>query len=823
MDKKKVTVGILAHVDAGKTTLIESMLYQSHQIRTLGRVDHQDAFLDFDGQERQRGITIFSKEAHFEWKDTDIYVIDTPGHIDFSAEMERSLQVLDLAILLINGQDGIQSHTKTIWNCLEHYQIPTIVFVNKMDISYRTKSELLKELPNACIDFASADFLEKVALANEECLNAYIETHTIPPALIQQAIYRRECFPCFFGSALKQEGIQPLMDAIVQYSLDKAYPSEFGALVYKISTDEKGQRLTHVKITGGTCRVKQKINEVEKIDQIRLYNGQGYESVQEVFAGTICVLTGLSHFEVGQGIGQQTDSRVPMLEAYMNYELVLPNGVDPLSLKDVCDQLSQEDPQLHMVYDEKRKKITLRLMGPIQMEVLSKRIYEKAQIEVGFSHGDVLFKETIQNSVIGKGHFEPLRHYAEVHLQLDPLPRNSGMIYESEVSTNELPQNWQHLILTHLKEKEHPGILTGSPLTDMKITLIAGKGSIKHTMGGDFRQTTYRAIRQGLMQAKNILLEPYYDFTIQVPQSNLSRVLYDLDQRHAKVEVQDHTITGKGPVRTLANYQNELTALSKGLGTFSCRLAGYDICEDADAIIAQKAYDPEKDRRHPTGSIFCTHGAGFYVPWDAVDGYMHIQPKNENSQSYRSVKYTISDEEAKRVFERTNGNNKNKAKHKVKKKKKIDLEKVETKPQTIKPECLVVDGYNQIFGWESLKGIPFDSARDRLIDLLSNYQGYRNCFLIIVFDAYRVKDSTHRSYKKGDLEVIFTKYDETADSYIEKHVSAWKKQYRLIVASSDALIQNTILAHGCQRMSARELEKRALSTNAEAFKTFHAL
>ena len=375
MDKKKVTVGILAHVDAGKTTLIESMLYQSHQIRTLGRVDHQDAFLDFDHQERQRGITIFSKEAHLEWKDTDIYVIDTPGHIDFSAEMERSLQVLDLAILLINGQDGVQSHTKTIWKCLEHYHIPTLVFVNKMDISYHSKEELLKDLPSTCIDFTE-DYLEKVALCNEDCLNAYIETQNIPTSLLQQAIYRRECFPCFFGSALKQEGIQPLMDAIVQYSLDKDYPSDFGALVYKISTNEKGQRLTHVKITGGTCKVKQKINEEEKIDQIRIYNGQGYESVQEVSAGTICVFTGLSQFEVGQGIGNQADSIVPTLEAYMNYELVLPSGVDPLLLKDVCEQLSQEDPQLHMVYDEKLKKITLRLMGPIQMEVLSNRIYE---------------------------------------------------------------------------------------------------------------------------------------------------------------------------------------------------------------------------------------------------------------------------------------------------------------------------------------------------------------------------------------------------------------------------------------------------------------
>ena len=823
MDKKKVTVGILAHVDAGKTTLIESMLYQSHQIRTLGRVDHQDAFLDFDHQERQRGITIFSKEAHLEWKDTDIYVIDTPGHIDFSAEMERSLQVLDLAILLINGQDGVQSHTKTIWKCLEHYHIPTLVFVNKMDISYHSKEELLKDLPSTCIDFTE-DYLEKVALCNEDCLNAYIETQNIPTSLLQQAIYRRECFPCFFGSALKQEGIQPLMDAIVQYSLDKDYPSDFGALVYKISTNEKGQRLTHVKITGGTCKVKQKINEEEKIDQIRIYNGQGYESVQEVSAGTICVFTGLSQFEVGQGIGNQADSIVPTLEAYMNYELVLPSGVDPLSLKDVCEQLSQEDPQLHMVYDEKLKKITLRLMGPIQMEVLSNRIYEKTHIQVGFSNGDVLFKETIQKSVIGKGHFEPLRHYAEVHLRLEPLPRNSGMIYESEVSTNELPQNWQHLILTHLEEREHRGVLTGSPITDMKITLIAGKGSIKHTMGGDFRQATYRAIRQGLMQATNLLLEPYYNFTIHVPQSSLSRVLYDLEQRHAKVEVQEDTIAGKGPVRTLSHYQNELTALSKGLGTFVCQPAGYDICEDAETIIAQKAYDSEKDMRNPTGSVFCTHGAGFYVPWNEVDAYMHIQPKNENSQSYRSVKYTISDEEAKRVFAMTNGQNKNKDKHKVKpKKKKIDLEKVETKPLVQKPECLVVDGYNQIFGWQSLKGIPFDSARDELIDRLSNYQGYRNCYLIIVFDAYRVKDSTHRSYKKGDLEVIFTKYDETADSYIEKHVSEWKKKYRLIVASSDGLIQNTILAHGCQRMSARELEKRALSTNADAFKTFHTL
>ena len=832
MSKKKVTVGILAHVDAGKTTLIESMLYTAGNLRKLGRVDHQDAFLDYDSQERNRGITIFSKEAHYEWNNTEVFLIDTPGHIDFSSEMERTLQILDLAIILINGQDGVQSHTETIWRCLEYYNVPTFIFVNKMDISYISKEDLLNDLytkcSDMCIDFSASDAFEKLALIDESLLNEYLETNTISANKIQQAIFKRECFPCYFGSALKIQGIKELMDAICQYSLEKEYGDEFGAKVYKISSDDQGNRLTHVKITSGTLKTKQIIND-EKVDQIRIYSGQQYKMLNEAQAGTICALKGLNSFDAGQGLGIEEDSLEPLLNAYMNYQLVLPSGVDPLSMKELCDTLAKEDPQLHINYDEKLKRISLRLMGNIQMEVLQKLIEERSGIKVGFGTGRVLFKETILNTVTGVGHFEPLRHYAEVHLKLEPLPQGSGMQFSTDLSLDDLAMNWQRLILTHLQEKEHRGVLTGSPITDIKITLIAGKSHLKHTEGGDFRQATYRAVRQGLKKANSILLEPYYQFTLTLPSDQLSKALYDLETKHAQVTIEDNlngnmTIHGKGPVRLLMNYQKDVIAYTKGKGSFSCTLDGYFPCEDESEIIEKIGYDSELDFRNPTGSVFCAHGSGFYVPYNEVEEYMHIKPKSANSSAYKTTKYTISEEESKRVFNMISGRNTNEKKRSqpVKKKKEV---KVEEQIQTISikeklPTCLIVDGYNQIYGWDSLKELAhqnYNVARDRLIDLIINYQGYKNYKVILVFDAYRVKDTTSRSSKYGDTQVVYTSYGQTADSYIEKLVHDLKGKYNLIVASSDGLIQNSILAQGAIRMSARELEMKVTSTNTLAF------
>lgn len=827
---KKICVGILAHVDAGKTTLIESMLYTSGQIRKLGRVDHKDAFLDYDKQERDRGITIYSKEAFFSWKNTDIFVLDTPGHIDFSSEMERTLQVLDLAIVLINGQDGIQSHSETIWKCLAHYQVPTLIFINKMDISYHSKEELMKDIHEKfsenCIDFTQNDLYESLAMINDSLLNEYMNSKSISLSSIQNIVFKRECFPCFFGSALKLEGIENLLDAMGDYTLEKEYGNEFGAKIYKITMDEQGNPLTHIKITSGTLKSKQKLNEDNKVDQIRLYNGKNYTLVNEASAGMICTLKGLENYEVGQGFGIETDSEKPLLNACLNYHLLLPDGFDPIQMKKVCDQLESQDPSLHIEYDTALKKISIQLMGDIQMEVLQKKIEQETGIQVGFSTGNVIFKETIADTVTGVGHFEPLRHYAEVHLKLEPLKRNSGLQFESDVSMDDLSLNWQRLILTHLQEKKHKGVLTGSPITDMKITLIAGKSHLKHTEGGDFRQATYRAVRQGLKKAQSILLEPYYSFTLQLDAHTLSKALYDLETRQAQVSIEDTNdgkviLHGRGPVRHLMNYHKDVIALTRGKGIYSCHLDGYDECKDADSIITSIGYDSEQDFKNPTGSVFCTHGSGFYVPYDEVENYMHIKPKVENTSSYSSSKYNIKEEEVQRVFNMISGQNQNKKKQYQKKKKKEDLSYQRVEIEKKLPECLIVDGYNQIYGWDSLKSYASKDiayARDELIHLLLNYQGYKNIKLILVFDAYRVKDGSCRNSKYGDTQVIYTNYGQTADSYIEKLVHDLKGKYSLTVASSDGLIQNSILASGAKRMSARELEMRVRNVNKEAFK-----
>jgi len=825
---KRIVTGILAHVDAGKTTCIESMLYTSKTIRKLGRVDHQDAYLDYDNQERERGITIYSKEAHFHWKDSEIYLIDTPGHVDFSSEMERSLQVLDLAILLINGQDGIQSHTSTIWKCLKHYKIPTLIFINKMDISYKTQEELMNDLKthfsSNCINFKSEDAEDELSMLNEDIMNHYLETEEIDSSLLQQAIFKRECFPVFFGSALKIQGIEDLMDAIIDLSFIQDYPEDFGARVYKISSDDQGNRLTHVKITGGVLNAKDKVGTDEKVDQIRLYNGKQFEMVQTAYPGMICALKGLNKYEVGQGLGFESDTTKPLLNAYMNYQLLLPEGVDALTMMRYCSVLAQEDPQLQIEYDEQRKQIFLRLMGSIQMEILQKEIEKRSKVKVGFTTGKVLFKETIQNTVIGVGHFEPLRHYAEVHLKLEPLPRGKGLVFESNCSNDDLALNWQNLILTHLKEKQHKGVLTGSPITDIKITLVAGKAHLKHTEGGDFRQATYRAIRQGLKEAESVLLEPYYSFELVVENQYVSKALFDLENKHCSFKIEEDMnnlvhIKGTGPVRELMDYQKDVIAYTKGKGQFICELEDYHACFDQEKIIEETNYDSEADLNNPTGSVFCEHGAGYFVPWDEVKEHMHIQIKEANSTSYTSyVKHTVREEELKKVFNSLGGNNK-KAEKPIKKKAKVDMNLNQIHVEDKKPECLMIDGYNMIYDWQDLKDIAkvnIESARDELINRISNYQGYKQIKVILVFDGYRVKNNTGSHFNQGNLDIIYTRYNQTADSYIEKAVHDLKKKYELSVATSDGLIQNAILANGAKRISARELEIAVKNVNKRA-------
>lgn len=822
---KRITIGILAHVDAGKTTCIESMLYNAKSIRKLGRVDHQDAFLDYDSQERSRGITIYSKQAHYSWNDNEIYIIDTPGHVDFSSEMERSLQILDMAILLINGQDGVQSHTETIWKCLEQYHIPTLIFINKMDISYKEKEELindLKKLSDNCIDLNHTNE-EQLALINDDILNEYMENQSISNDLLTQAIYKRELFPLYFGSALKNEGIKELMDAITTYTFEKEYPQEFGAKVYKITNDDQGNRLTHMKITGGSLKAKDKINE-EKVDQIRLYNGTQYQMIQEAQAGMVVAIKGLETFEAGNGFGFEKDSQKPLLNPYMNYELLLPHNVNALDMMRHLNILASQDPSLDIQYNEQTKTIHLRLMGSIQIEVIQKLIFDRTGIQVGFSTGRIVYKETIKNTIMGYGHFEPLRHYAEVHIKLEPLPKDSGIIYANEVNSDTLSQNWQHSIMTSLTKKEHRGVLIGAPITDMKITLIAGKAHLKHTESTDFAQASYRAIRQGLMKAESILLEPYYTFELKVPNEFLSKALYDLETKHAQVKIIDKsTIQGKGPVKTLINYQNEVIAYTKGKGKYTCQLDGYYPCENQEEIIEKRQYDPENDFRNPTGSVFCTHGSGYYVPWNEVEDHLHIPLKTESTTNYQSKKYKISEEEVQRVFQMTGGKNKNEKKQpKVKKKTNLDLKKVSI--QNNLPNCLIVDGYNMIYSWQSLKEIAkesISSARDALIDLMSNYQGYKNYKVILVFDAYRVKDNMGSSSHVGNMDIIYTRSSQTADSYIEKAVHDLKKQYRISVATSDGLIQNSIFAQGASRISSRELELQVTNVNKQAMRYFN--
>lgn len=814
---KKIVLGILAHVDAGKTTLTESMLYLSKTIRHLGRVDHGDAFLDYNSQERDRGITIFSKQAMFNWNDCQITLIDTPGHVDFSTEMERTLQVLDYAILVISGIDGIQNHSETIWKLLKHYHVPTFIFINKMDSIYANKDKLLNDLKGQfdenCFDFENLDenFYETIALNNEKLLDYYLEHQTLTKEMIIDEIYQRNLFPCFFGSALKIEGIDTFLNEFTNYVKEKKFPKQFQARVFKITHDKQGNKLTHLKITGGSLKVKEQVGN-EKVDQIRIYSGDKYQLVNEVYAGDICAIKGFKNFEISQGLGNESTVNTPILSPYMDYRIILPENCNQHEALEKLLLLSKEDPQLHINYNNQSKEIHVELMGEIQVEILKNIICERFNLDVEFDHGNIIYKETILEPVEGVGHFEPLRHYAEVHLLLEPGKPGSGLEFAVDCKENVLATSYQRLVLSHLKEKEHIGVLTGSLITDMKITLISGRAHLKHTEGGDFREATYRALRQGLKATKSILLEPYFKFSLEIPVEYLSRAIYDIETMNGTFKLskeQDEMayLTGKAPVSKMQNYQSEVISYTKGKGRITLQIDGYYPCTNQEEIISKINYDSESDLENPTGSVFCSHGAGFNVKWDEVENYMHIpyqfKPKNENKEKkLEKTTYSNEDEELENIFIRTYGP--------IKQHQTTTPAKKIISNTTYKymPECLLVDGYNIIHSWPELKELAkdnLDAARTRLIDIMCNYQGYKKCILILVFDAYKVKNNLGSSYKYHNIYIVYTKEAQTADMYIERTTHELASKYNITVATSDALEQLIVLGQGGKRISSREL------------------
>ena len=825
---KHICTGLLAHVDAGKTTCVEAMLLNSGTIRKAGRVDHGDTILDYDEQERSHGITIYAKEAHMKWMDAEIDLIDTPGHVDFSAEMERSLSVLDVAVLLINGQDGVQAHTHTIWKCLAHYHVPCIVFVNKMDISFHTQQELLEDLHMHCSDMCvqwDENRDDTLALANDEILEAVSQTGVIPEQLLQQAFMKRQFFPVLFGSALKNQGVDTLMNLMCQLVPQREYPETFGAKVFRVSLDPQGNRLTHMRITGGILRARDRFNEEDKADQIRRYNGVRYDLLMEAGGGEVVCVKGISSMEPGAGLGFEKDSSSSLLNASMTYQLELPEGASPLVLSDTCATLASEDPRLEISTDERTGRISVCIMGKMQMEVLQKKIYESSGIMVGFSTGKIVYQETIREPVDGAGHFEPLRHYAEVHVRLEPLPTGSGIQVVNGIGTDSLSTAWQRSILSALSRKRHRGVLTGSFLTDVRIILTAGKGHIKHTTGGDFRQAASRAVRQALMKAESILLEPYESFELTVPSESLSRALFDLENRECSVEVKENEngtmrIQGEGPVRTLQNYNGEVTVYTKGKGIFLSETAGFRPCKEADRIIAEIGYDPEMDLHNPADSVFCANGSGYNVRWDEADEHMHIQLKNGEvpSSAMRSTRYKVSEGDLGYIMEMTAGRNRNpdkEAEERIRKEKEKKREEMaemsRVKASVNLAEMMVVDGYNMIYAWEELKSLAQEDlylAREKLITALYNWQAYYGHPITVVFDGYRVANNTGTTLKKQDLMIVYTKTGETADTWIERFSYQNQNRFRITYVTSDALIQNAVLSRNGLRMSANALYQK---------------
>lgn len=828
---KRLVIGMIAHVDSGKTTLSEAMLYSAGEIRKLGRVDHGDAFLDTHSIERSRGITVFSKQAVMQYGDCDITLLDTPGHADFSAETERALQALDYAVLVISGTDGVQSHTETLWRLLTRYRIPAFIFVNKMDISSYEPSVLMGGLCNrldgGCIDFsASRDrdaFYEEAAMCDERLMEEYLENGEVSPESLRRAIAERKIFPCFFGSALKMSGIEEFLKGLDFYAEQKDYPAEFGARVFKI-TEEQNVRLTHIKITGGSLKVRSVIGE-EKINQIRIYSGTKFQAVDEVFSGAVCAVTGLAHSYSGQGLGAESNADTPLLEPVLTYKLILPPKTDLHTALTQMRKLEEEDPQLHVVWNEQAQEIHVQLMGEIQLEILKTVIAERFGYEAEFGTGSIVYKETIADTVEGVGHYEPLRHYAEVHLLLEPAERGSGLHFASDCHVDDLDRNWQRLILTHLEEKTHVGVLTGSPITDMKITLIAGRAHLKHTEGGDFRQATYRAVRQGLRSAKSVLLEPWYNFTLEVPSESVGRALSDMQKLSAEFEPPETlgetaVITGSAPVSEMQNYRSEVISYTHGKGRISLILKGYFPCHNAEKVIEEIGYDCDSDLENTADSVFCSHGAGFVVKWDEVPSYAHISGRKERTES-ADEEFTVQqvssyrariaeDKELMEIFERTYGKIKRDERHAMHTEKHVPQQKPhKAKPLPTGPEYLLVDGYNIIFAWEELNKLAkenLDLARTTLINRLCNYQGFRQNNVIVVFDAYRVSGHHREVEQHHNVSVVYTKESETADSYIEKVTHELSKSHRVRVATSDGTEQIIILGNGAFRVSAAEFE-----------------
>ena len=889
---KKLVIGILAHVDAGKTTLSEELLYLCGEIRKIGRVDHGDAFLDTYELEKERGITIFSKQALLKTENMEVTLLDTPGHVDFSAEMERTLQVLDYAILVINGMDGVQSHTMTLWRLLERYQIPTFLFVNKMDQQGTDHDALLNDLKQHlhenCVDFGrtqdtdygmyelTPEQLENIAVCEEDLLETYLETDIVEDRDIVRLIVQRKIFPCYFGSALKEKGVKDFWNGVQKYTAEPKRPTEFGAKVFKIARDEQGNRLTYMKITGGSLKVKtllssnsngqslpgRKAEEAaweEKADQIRLYSGAKYELTSEAEAGTVCAVTGLTRTYPGEGLGIEQESELPILEPVLNYQIILPDDCDPHQMLQKLRQLEEEEPQLHILWDSQFGEIHAMLMGEVQIEILKHLIWERFHVAVEFGTGNIVYKETIAEPVEGVGHFEPLRHYAEVHLLIEPGEPGSGCQFFTACSEDVLARNWQRLILTHLEEKEHIGVLTGSPLTDVQITILTGRAHAKHTEGGDFRQATYRAVRQGLRKARNILLEPYYEFRLEVPAEMIGRAMADVQKMQGtfdapEVEGETAILKGTAAVAQMRDYQKEVVSYTHGTGKLFCSLKGYAPCKNQDEVVQNIGYDPEADLENPTGSVFCAHGAGFVVPWDQVEAYMHLQSGVDmdelDSESWyedvgsaqnpgtavdnanisgnisgKNGKFSYSgsyeeEEELQAIFERTFGPMKRD--RTAFQKKTVHSSTPATRYRAGKPrqeEYLLVDGYNIIFSWEELNELAKENihaACDKLMDILSNYQGYRKCTLILVFDAYKVEGHVEEIITYHNIYVVYTKEAETADQYIEKTVHRIGRQYQVTVATSDGLEQVIIMGQGAHRISAQGLKKEIEDTEKTA-------
>jgi len=848
---KKLVIGILAHVDAGKTTLSESLLYLSGRIRKLGRVDKKDAFLDNFELERARGITIFSKQAVFKVDDLQITLLDTPGHVDFSTEMERTLQVLDYAILVISGSDGIQGHTKTLWRLLDIYRIPVFLFVNKMDLNRMDKgrliSELKKQLSDRCIEFGQTDtefFYDQLAMCDEGLMEAFLETGHIETSKIKKAIKKRKVFPCFFGSALKLDGVEAFMRGIVKYAEIPSYSKKFGARVFKIGRDEKGNRLTYMKITGGKLKVRDVISNgwEEKITQIRIYSGQKYEAVNEVKAGTVCAVTGLSMTKPGEGLGEEKAVYAPVLEPVLSYRIILPEDCDPRMILPKLREIEEEEPELRILWNEHLKEIQVQIMGEVQLEILQSLIKNRFGIDVSFDSGRVVYKETIANTVEGVGHFEPLRHYAEVHLLMEPAERGSGLTFAVDCSDDVLARNWKNLVLSHLKEKVHIGVLTGAPITDMKITLVSGRAHNKHTEGGDFREATYRAVRQGLKEAESILLEPYYAFQLEIPEKMAGRAMADIERLHGTCKISQISddiaiLTGSAPVSTFQNYQKDVTAYTKGQGRLFCTLKGYEPCHNAEEVIEAIGYDSEKDVENPTGSIFCANGTGFVVSWDKVKDYMHVESylksknnsledANENRNLFNPEKW-ITPDEVDKILEKTFFANQGK-KNLWQRRKSATEENYSQavyigRPKEIKEEYLLVDGYNIIFAWPELKDLAnenMDSAKSKLLDCLSKFQSVERCKIIVVFDAYRVQGHPEEVIEYDDLYVVYTREAQTADQYIEKFAHDNRKRFDITVATSDGLQQVIIRGEGCALMSAAELREKVKMTNESVIQSF---